>query len=138
MATSISLRNPNVSLGTCLSTIRLTPRRSSNATVRLLREPMAGSSPPLSTAAPSAAVETVSAGERPDRYGRFGRFGGKYVPETLMYALSELETAFEALSKDPEFQVCVCARALLLGCWNIEKGNSKGKIDVLLELLFCY
>lgn len=67
------------------------------------REPMATSSPSLAT----AAVETVSVGARPDRFGRFGRFGGKYVPETLMYALSELETAFEALSKDQEFQVCV-------------------------------
>jgi hypothetical protein len=109
MATSISLRNPNVSLGTSLSTslstTRLAPRRSSNATVRLLRVLMPASSLPLATTSPSAAVEAVSAGKRPDRYGRFGRFGGKYVPETLMYALSELETAFEALSKDPEFQV---------------------------------
>lgn len=29
----------------------------------------------------------------PDSLGRFGRFGGKYVPETLMPALSELEAA---------------------------------------------
>ncbi|XP_074310976.1 tryptophan synthase beta chain 1 [Silene latifolia] len=42
--------------------------------------------------------------QRPDSFGRFGKFGGKYVPETLMYALSELESAFRALSKDPEFQ----------------------------------
>ena len=31
---------------------------------------------------------------RPDALGRFGQFGGKYVPETLMPALSELEEAF--------------------------------------------
>lgn len=31
---------------------------------------------------------------RPDGLGRFGQFGGKYVPETLMPALSELEEAF--------------------------------------------
>ncbi|KAK1326692.1 hypothetical protein QJS10_CPA01g00945 [Acorus calamus] len=42
--------------------------------------------------------------ERPDSFGRFGRFGGKYVPETLMYALSELESAFAALAGDEDFQ----------------------------------
>lgn len=42
---------------------------------------------------------------RPDPFGRFGKFGGKYVPETLMYALSELEAAFHALAGDQDFQV---------------------------------
>nr|GMD58010.1 tryptophan synthase beta chain 1 [Ipomoea batatas] len=42
--------------------------------------------------------------QRPDSFGRFGKFGGKYVPETLMYALDELETAFKALSVDDAFQ----------------------------------
>ncbi|CAA7388699.1 unnamed protein product [Spirodela intermedia] len=41
---------------------------------------------------------------RPDSFGRFGKFGGKYVPETLMHALSELEDAFRSLSKDANFQ----------------------------------
>ncbi|XP_078441354.1 tryptophan synthase beta chain 1 [Wolffia australiana] len=41
---------------------------------------------------------------RPDSFGRFGKFGGKYVPETLMHALSELEDAFHALSDDESFQ----------------------------------
>ncbi|MEM8602387.1 MAG: tryptophan synthase subunit beta [Cyanobacteria bacterium P01_H01_bin.121] len=36
--------------------------------------------------------------------GRFGRFGGKYVPETLMPALAELETAFQHYFADPDFQ----------------------------------
>nr|WP_225225628.1 tryptophan synthase subunit beta [Komarekiella delphini-convector] len=36
--------------------------------------------------------------------GRFGRFGGKYVPETLMPALSELETAFEQYRNEASFQ----------------------------------
>jgi tryptophan synthase beta chain len=40
----------------------------------------------------------------PDTQGRFGRFGGKYVPETLMPALAELETAYHQYSKDAEFQ----------------------------------
>ncbi len=41
---------------------------------------------------------------RPDLLGRFGRFGGKYVPETLMPALSELEAAFEKYRNAPSFQ----------------------------------
>jgi len=40
----------------------------------------------------------------PDALGRFGRFGGKYVPETLMPALSELEAAYAQYRNDPEFQ----------------------------------
>lgn len=42
--------------------------------------------------------------QRPDDQGRFGQFGGKYVPETLMPALAELETAFKQYRHDPEFQ----------------------------------
>jgi tryptophan synthase beta chain len=40
----------------------------------------------------------------PDTLGRFGRFGGKYVPETLMPALAELETAYQQYRHDPSFQ----------------------------------
>jgi tryptophan synthase beta chain len=39
----------------------------------------------------------------PDSNGRYGKFGGKYVPETLMNALIELEEAYNKYSKDPEF-----------------------------------
>lgn len=46
----------------------------------------------------------------PDLFGRFGKFGGKYVPETVMYALAELESAFTALSSDRDFQVCDCVK----------------------------
>ena len=45
--------------------------------------------------------------EQPDAFGRFGKFGGKYVPETLMYALTELESAFYSLAGDEEFQVVI-------------------------------
>jgi len=40
----------------------------------------------------------------PDSNGRFGAFGGRYVPETLMNALLELEEAYLHYSKDPEFK----------------------------------
>ncbi|KAJ8534462.1 hypothetical protein K7X08_016190 [Anisodus acutangulus] len=42
--------------------------------------------------------------QRPDSFGRFGKFGGKYVPETLMHALDELESAFKSLATDEAFQ----------------------------------
>jgi tryptophan synthase beta chain len=35
--------------------------------------------------------------------GYFGTFGGRYVPETLIHALEELEEAYERYSDDPEF-----------------------------------
>ena len=40
----------------------------------------------------------------PDSLGRFGSYGGKYVPETLMPALAELETAYNKYRVDPDFQ----------------------------------
>jgi len=43
-------------------------------------------------------------GTMPDRHGRFGKFGGRYVPETLMNALFELEDAYRKFSRDPDFQ----------------------------------
>lgn len=36
--------------------------------------------------------------------GRFGIHGGRYVPETLMNAIIELETAYERFKDDPEFK----------------------------------
>lgn len=41
---------------------------------------------------------------RPDALGRYGQFGGKYVPETLMPALFELEAAYQDYRQDPAFQ----------------------------------
>jgi tryptophan synthase beta chain len=35
--------------------------------------------------------------------GYFGPFGGRYVPETLIHALEELEEAYERYKDDPEF-----------------------------------
>ena len=42
-------------------------------------------------------------GDRVDRYGRFGRFGGRFVPETLMPALEDLEAAWTAARRDPSY-----------------------------------
>ncbi|MNM91634.1 Tryptophan synthase beta chain [compost metagenome] len=40
----------------------------------------------------------------PDEHGRFGPFGGRYVPETLMNALFELEKSYKQYQDDPDFQ----------------------------------
>ncbi|NEP60496.1 MAG: tryptophan synthase subunit beta [Symploca sp. SIO2G7] len=51
---------------------------------------------------PQANANSVT--QQPDILGRFGKFGGKYVPETLMPALSELEQFFQQYGQDPNFQ----------------------------------
>jgi tryptophan synthase beta chain len=43
-------------------------------------------------------------GALPDASGHFGRFGGRYVPETLMAPLVELEQAYRAALKDARFR----------------------------------
>jgi tryptophan synthase beta chain len=40
----------------------------------------------------------------PDERGRYGSFGGKFVPESLMVALAELEVAYEQARNNSEFQ----------------------------------
>ena len=46
---------------------------------------------------------SVTGSHRPDALGRFGSFGGRFVPETVMAALDELEEAVEAAFADPAF-----------------------------------
>ena len=40
----------------------------------------------------------------PDKKGHFGEFGGRYVPETLMTLLIDLEKQFNALNKNKAFR----------------------------------
>jgi len=40
----------------------------------------------------------------PDRHGFFGQFGGQFVPETLMAALEEFESAYRKLKRDRSFR----------------------------------
>jgi tryptophan synthase beta chain len=39
----------------------------------------------------------------PDLKGKFGKYGGKYVPETLIFALKELEELYLGLKDDKDF-----------------------------------
>ncbi|MBI1292037.1 tryptophan synthase subunit beta [bacterium] len=43
--------------------------------------------------------------QRPDKRGRFGQFGGRFVPETLVQTLMDLEEAYDKVWADPSFHV---------------------------------
>jgi len=47
---------------------------------------------------------TTAAQMMPDSRGRFGPYGGRYVPETLVAPLEDLERAYTAAREDPKFQ----------------------------------
>ena len=49
-------------------------------------------------------MEKVAPTTLPDANGRFGEYGGRYVPETLMHPLQELEDEYFRAQNDPEFQ----------------------------------
>jgi len=40
----------------------------------------------------------------PDAEGRFGIYGGRFVAETLMPLILELEEAYQAAKQDPAYQ----------------------------------
>lgn len=56
------------------------------------------------TTTPIDSQNTATNEQNPDNLGRFGHFGGKYVPETLMPALSELEAAYAQYRNEANFQ----------------------------------
>ncbi len=59
---------------------------------------------PLPSSFNSHSSDPTAIENRPDALGRYGKFGGKYVPETLMPALFELEEAYRQYSQDSAFQ----------------------------------
>ncbi len=44
------------------------------------------------------------ANKRPDNKGRFGAYGGRYVPETVIFALDELTECYKAAKRDKAFK----------------------------------
>ncbi len=52
----------------------------------------------------SSSKNNVDYAAFPSKEGHFGRYGGRFVSETLIFALDELEQAFLRLRKDPAFQ----------------------------------
>src|SRR6266540_2873691 len=49
-------------------------------------------------------MSTVPHPTVPDARGHFGPYGGRYVPETLMHPLQELEEEYRRAQTDPAFQ----------------------------------
>src|ERR1043165_3551591 len=49
-------------------------------------------------------MSAIASAEVPDVQGHFGPYGGRYVPETLMHPLQELEQEYFKAQHDPEFQ----------------------------------
>src|SRR5436190_2191165 len=49
-------------------------------------------------------MSAVAHANLPDAQGRFGPYGGRFVPETLMYPLQQLEAEYFKSQHDPEFQ----------------------------------
>jgi len=87
---SVARRAPALSAApsaVCRQRARLQPVRA------VLAEPPPSVSPDFTTV------------PRPDKNGRYGKYGGKYVPETLISALEELETKYAEVKRDPAFQV---------------------------------
>ncbi len=58
----------------------------------------------MSTNIASSAEKRDAAAAVPDKQGRFGSFGGRYVPETLVYALDQLEAEYAKACADPAFK----------------------------------
>ena len=59
----------------------------------------------------STAREGLDVRHAPDALGRFGAFGGRFVPETVMAALDELEAALATALVDPAFEAELSALA---------------------------
>jgi tryptophan synthase beta chain len=49
-------------------------------------------------------MSAITAEDLPDAQGHFGPYGGRFVPETLMHPLQELEAEYFRAQHDPEFQ----------------------------------
>ena len=49
-------------------------------------------------------MSAVATEQMPNAAGHFGPYGGRYVPETLMHPLQQLEEEYFRAQKDPEFQ----------------------------------
>ena len=103
-APSLSARGSVGVVGTTTTTTTKTGRRDHHRTRRMTS----------TTTTTTRAVATTPPDEqqrlftkelkRPDENGRYGGvYGGKYVPETLIPALMDLEKEYEALKSDPAF-----------------------------------
>ena len=61
-------------------------------------------SQPLGANVRFASMSAIANPTVPDVHGHFGVYGGRYVPETLMHPLQELEAEYFRSQHDPAFQ----------------------------------
>jgi len=59
----------------------------------------------------------------PTQTGHFGPFGGKFVPETLMAALEELEREYAQARRDPRFRKELAGYLTLPVCVGAPEGS---------------
>lgn len=52
----------------------------------------------------NATLSAPAVSHVPDARGRFGPYGGRFVPETLMFALEQLAAAYSSAKRDPAFR----------------------------------
>jgi tryptophan synthase beta chain len=55
------------------------------------------------TTAPNEPISSSAAATLPDEGGHFGPYGGVFVPETLIFALGQLEAEYRRAQADPQF-----------------------------------
>eukprot|EP00850_Spirogloea_muscicola_P017963 SM000159S01794 [mRNA] locus=s159:252489:254876:- [translate_table: standard] len=79
-------------------------RRSAASRAVVTRCAVSADRPPAAAATVADKPPQATGHQRPDASGRFGKFGGKYVPETLMAALADLEKVYRETVADPKFQ----------------------------------
>src|SRR5690606_20225701 len=77
-------------------------RRNANRSGVAVPPPLRHRIDSMSAVTPQSAASSSHDGK--STRGRFGRFGGRYVPETLMAALDELEAAYDRARADASFQ----------------------------------
>src|SRR5262245_3404427 len=89
------------------------PSHRDRATIRRRRQLRGGGAarpegsregPALRGRGPAGRMKPKGPSALPDRDGHFGQFGGRFVPETVMTALHELEGAYQKARRDRRFQ----------------------------------
>src|SRR5689334_3501365 len=63
----------------------------------------AACSPTISSMSTAVASGLNSASAVPDAAGHFGAYGGVFVPETLIFALDQLDAEYKRAQADPQF-----------------------------------
>jgi len=80
-----------------------------DATATSPRTPTRESAPLVSRSEAKSGLDDLLAGRLPDARGRFGPFGGRFVPETLVPALTRLETEARRVLAEPAFRAALDA-----------------------------